>query len=178
MQIWATIPNYPNYRASNWGKIRSIDRISCGRTVHGTLIAPISHNTGYQFVWLFHNGKRQKQYVHRLVLSTFVTNTEGKPSVNHKNGIKTDNRLFNLEWATWEEQSAHAYKNGLIKQKKNGDHARCKKIIQYDLNMNVIKVWVGARYCARQLNLSPMGIINAAKSKTHYAYGFKWKYAQ
>lgn len=177
MQIWNTIPNFPNYRASNWGKIRSIDRVCDGRKFNGTLLSPLAHNTGYPFVWLFSEGKRKKQYVHRLVLSTFVENTKGKPSVNHKNGDKTDNRLFNLEWATWKEQSAHAYQTGLSKQKRNGDHPSCKKVIQYDLDGNVIKVWEGARYCERQLKLRHGSVLHAVKSKTHFACGYKWMYA-
>lgn len=57
------------------------------------------------------NNKTQK--VHRIVANTFVDNPEAKAIVNHKNGIKNDNRACNLEWVTLSENTQHAYDTGL-----------------------------------------------------------------
>ena len=53
-------------------------------------------------------GKRNTQLIHRLVAITFLENTENKPCVNHKNGVKSDNTINNLEWVTYSENERHS----------------------------------------------------------------------
>lgn len=94
------IPEFADfYKISNDGKIYSEHR--------KRLLKPKMSKVGYLYITLC-NGRLQKTCrIHRLVALAFIPNPENKPTVNHINEIKTDNRVENLEWATTAEQNVH-----------------------------------------------------------------------
>jgi hypothetical protein len=78
------------------------------------VLKPGLDTKGYKQVNLSKNGKVYTCRVHRLVAKTFIPNTDNKPCINHINGIRTDNRIDNLEWCTKSENAIHAYNTGLF----------------------------------------------------------------
>lgn len=112
METWKPILGVPGYEISNLGRVRSFKR----KAPH--IMKPLFfHGWNYLSVMLIVGSGRKRDYfaVHRLVAEAFIPNPEGKPEVNHINGIKTDNRAENLEWCTRYENVQHALRTGAIK---------------------------------------------------------------
>lgn len=82
----------------------------------GKFLSPGTDKYGYKKVVLSRNGVRKNYPVHRLVATAWIPNPDKKETVNHKNGIKDDNRVENLEWATHVEQKEHSIKMGLASE--------------------------------------------------------------
>jgi hypothetical protein len=80
----------------------------------------------YHFIALFKNGTFFNGLIHRLLAQTYIPNPLNLPQVNHINGIKTDNRLKNLEWVTSQKNVIHANKLGLIAHQKGSKHHHSK----------------------------------------------------
>ena len=76
---------------------------------------------GYLRICFTVNGKHYERYLHRLIAESFISNHENKPTVNHKNHIRTDNRVENLEWATRQEQCDKLMRKNLSDSRK-GQH--------------------------------------------------------
>lgn len=97
MEIWKQTKDYPNYFVSNTGKVRNVEN---GRELKQTL-----HHSGYLYVGLRKNHKTKLFFVHRLVAQAFIENPNNYDTVDHLNGIKTDNRVENLRWLSRSENA-------------------------------------------------------------------------
>lgn len=115
---WVPIVGYEGlYEVSSQGDVRSIDRLETTKGNYlkkrrGVSLKP-GKVRGYNRVSLCKNGCIKQISVHRLVAEAFIPNPDNKPCINHKNAIKSDNRVENLEWCTHSENTLHAIENGL-----------------------------------------------------------------
>lgn len=107
MTIWKDVNGYEGlYLVSRDGQIKGIKS--------GKILKQCVAKSGYKIVGLCSHGVRKNVQVHRIIALAFLQNSQNKPEVNHKDGCKTNNAIENLEWATRQENSQHAFENGLM----------------------------------------------------------------
>lgn len=116
-EIWRKIDDYPNYEVSSLGRVRNIET--------GLILSGTKNN--YIQICLRKEGTRNILDVHRIVAKTFIQNPENKPCVNHIDGNKHNNRVDNLEWVTYSENTRHAFRTGLIQITNNHISNRIKQ---------------------------------------------------
>lgn len=123
IEIWKDIIGYENeYEVSNYGNIR--------RKIKN--LSKIEDISGYEKVTLCKNGKCINYSVHRLVAQTFLVNPEDKEQVHHKNFIKNDNNLANLEWVTPQENINYNVEEGVLRD-QSGENNNMSKLTTQDV---------------------------------------------
>lgn len=168
------LKTFPGYCVSEDGSVYSMNYNRMG-FIHK--MHPSKDGTGYLFVSLRKDGKRFLRKVHRLVAEAFIPNPENKPQINHKNGIKTDNRKSNLEWNTCSENNLHKFHELGYKQKSGKDCKFSKIILQIE-NNKIIGKFYGAREAERQTGVNRKHIYSCCCGKRNWAGGYNWKYKE
>lgn len=164
-EIWKDIKGYEGvYQISNLGRVKSVKRMSIDNRVLKEKIMKNQDKRGYYQILL-----NKKCYrINRLVAEAFIPNPDKLPEVNHINGIKTDNRVENLEWILHEDNMKHATET----IKKMG-----RRVKQYDKNGNFIKEWKNGLEASKAFGKHDASdIYKVCNQKRKTAYGYKWKY--
>ena len=161
-EVWKTIKNHPNYEVSSFGRIKSYKSNILKGEVHPDGYIRIEFS-GYRCK----KKKRIRVFIHRLVLEAFVgpcPSNNHEP--NHKDGIKNNNHLSNLEWVTHGENQAHAYTLGL-RYSKGEFHSQAKlKEVDVKEIRRLVKHGICQSTVAKNFNTSPQNIQRIIKYKT------------
>jgi len=171
-EIWKELEGFSKYKFSNTGKVWS-------KSSNKEMSLDLKQS-GYARISLYNDDeKKQKTLsVHRLIAITFIPNPENKPTVNHINHNRADNRVENLEWATMAEQNndkKEASKEVISKRLNNSRAVwRCSldgtKLELYK-KIDDAKKWLSEKNGSKHYNIT-----KACKNKIKSAYGFKWIY--
>ena len=105
--------------------------------------------------------------IHRLVGMAFIPNPENKPNINHKNAIKADNRVENIEWCTQKENIIHSYKMGLQPIIVGEDHYKTK-LNEFQVRV-IRKAKVSYKYLGEIFGISK-GCINNIRSRRNWKH--------
>ncbi len=178
------------YQVSNYGRVKSLKRElkqfdGTGYSIHPykeRILAVAKHKQGYLLLGLGKNCKKRTFQVHRLVAEAFIPNPKNLPEINHKKGIKSDNRVSELEWCTRLYNQREAERLGLIKSPMRivgVGHPSNKEIICIDENGNKVKEYPSITLAAKDIGVSMKHLsyclISKKKDKVLKYY---WKYKE
>lgn len=170
---WRDIVGYEGkYQVSSLGRVRSFARSNIPR-----IIVPHYDKDGYVMYPLFNNGKPIPKKGHRLVAIAFIPNIKNLPQINHKDEVKDNNRVSNLEWCD------NLYNNRYGTKRQRQSHYAMyhghflRKVRQYTMNGIFIKEYISSRMAERETNIKHQNIIEACKQNTTHSGGFLWCYA-
>jgi hypothetical protein len=154
MTEWKSIPEFENYFISFDGQIRSV--------FSGKLRKLRQDKDGYLVIVLVKDKKQYYRMVHRLVASAFIPNPKNLPEVNHKDGVKNNNKGDNLEWVTSSEN--HLHKTRTLK-KQIGEQNNTAKLCENDV-LYIYNSDMSSRALAKKFNISKVNILSIKNKKT------------
>lgn len=154
MEFWTFTHGYAKpYMVSTFGRV-SLD---------GKILPLWKDTNGYSYTVLYKNGSRVNRSVHRLVAESFIPNPFGFSQVNHRNEVKSDNRVENLEWCSPKYNSNYG-----MGSKRNKHYYE-----QYSLDGTFIRNFTTSQLKEQGFDKGGVRLVAVGKGKTYK--GFKWK---
>jgi hypothetical protein len=175
------IPGYEGrYKIDTDGIVWSYLTGGTGRSIKLKKRISIMAPDGYYRMSLRKENKTKLWLLHRLVAITFIPKVENKMFVNHKNGIRSDNKIENPEWCTRAENNLHAFR--VLKREPVGKgnfgklSCRSKIVKQYTLNGEYMNTYYGTLEASRETGIGEDAIQYCCLGKGKTSGGYKWRY--
>lgn len=180
-EVWKDVKGYEGlYQVSDKGRIRSVDRVV--NTCYGSkmyikskILKPVKYKGGYLRIDLCKEGTKRLYLIHRLVAEAFLPNPDNLPCVNHKDEIPYHNNVDNLEYCTQKYNINYGTRTQRMVEKQINHPNKSKKVYQYTLDNQLVKVWDSTKECQRNgFDNSRISACCRGENKTHK--GFRWSY--
>jgi hypothetical protein len=173
IDVWKSIPGYEGlYEAHPSGLVRSLDRVDrIGRLRRGRLLKAPLNSHGYPNLSLYKDGERHGFELHRVIALTFLKPADGRHEVNHKNGVKADCCVTNLEWCTSKENQHHS------RRVLGNECAGPKRpLIAFNGPIEIrFESWMAAKRSGFNVGCIHAALHGKHQRKTHG--GYQWRYA-
>lgn len=166
---WKDIEGFEGmYQVSNLGNVRSVERLVNYKNIGKALkssktLIPKKTKAGYYELILSNGNIRKCVRIHRLVAEAFIANPNNYPVINHINGVKTDNRVENLEWCTVQYNTQDYYSKTI-------------RVYQYSLNGELLKIWDSVTNAAESCDGDKTGVQHCCCNELKTYKGFIWSY--
>jgi len=176
-EIWKEIPGFNGrYQASTKGRIKSL---RFRNSSHSRILKQSKQKQGYLILHLC-NDKPKLYRVNRLIALTFIPNPENKYATNHKDGVKSNNYVTNLEWATKSENETHKHRvlgqPGTMTGRVGKDNPKSREINQLLLSGEFLCKWDNSRSIQQALGFDFRNVYACCRGWRKSAYGYKWKF--
>lgn len=145
MEVWKRVEGFSEYAVSNYGFVKSLRR--------NRLLKPDTGGTGgYPRVTFSVNNQRARFTIHRLVALAFLTKIVGKELINHRDGVKTNNHVDNLEWCDCSENTVHAFDTGLRATGENSTNAEITNNVVHQVCRLIQSGWTRGKVLGLKLH--------------------------
>ena len=183
-EIWKTIEGYENYMVSNLGRVKSL-RFGKEKILKQTIT-----NQNYCLVGLCKEGKTKTFRVHKLVARAFIPNPQNLPQLNHKDEVKTNNCVDNLEWCTAKYNSNYGTRNercsktmkGMKRTQETKDKiskAKSKPILQFNREgTKILGKFNSVTQASKKLNINRGNICSCCNGKLKITGNYRWMFLE
>ena len=166
MEHWKSITGYEGlYEVSDIGRVKSL---KYGKE---RILKPRETYCGYLQVSLCKDGQIKQTYVHRLVAEAFIQNQNNLETVNHKDEVKTNNTVSNLEWMSLEDNINYGTRNKRIAE------ALSNQVKMFDKSTGELLATFPSTNEAEMITgIAQQNISKCCLGKRKYAGGYIWRY--
>lgn len=178
-EIWKDIPEFEGYyQISNLGRVRSMDRKIYNswndmfQNYTGKIMHPSRRKKGYLGICLTKNNKQKSFLIHRLVAEAFIPNPNNYPQINHKDEIKTNNCVENLEWCDCKYNVNYGSCKANSSRTRTNNMYNQKPVMCIETGV----VFYNSRDVERKTGINSSNIRSACRGVYKTSHGYHWKY--
>ena len=174
METWKSIAGYEGlYEVSDLGRVKSLNYNHTGKE---RIMKPRKNTHGYLYVNLHKDGQRKTITVHRLVATAFISNPRNLETINHKDEVKTNNTVTNLEWMSIKDNNNYGTRNKRLSETQINDKNKSKVVQMFDRQGNLLAAFPSTHEAERVTGIYHSHISKCCNGKIKSAGGYIWRY--